>query len=131
MAEGFMRLWGGESVRVMSAGSHPASQVSPLAIEVMREKGIDISHQFPKSLESVADESFDWVITLCDDAKQVCPIFRGKDGAARQLHWSIPDPCGASYDEEEILYEYRSARDLIASRIANWLKEELGIVVEV
>jgi len=126
MAEGFIRAWAGDRVNAMSAGSYPAAGVSPLAVEVMKEIGIDISGRNPKSLSSVQDRDFDWVITLCDSAKQACPIFHSRSGAAKHLHWSITDPYEASEDAEELKELYREVRDEIGERIRRWLREELG-----
>lgn len=124
MAEGLLRHLGGDRVRVMSAGSHPADAVAPCAVQVMKEIGIDISHHYPKSLQSLLGEKFDWVITLCDSAKQSCPVFPGGGGQAKRLHWSIQDPHGSSTDEETLLRNYRKARDDIEQRIRAWLEKE-------
>ena len=131
MAEGLLRAIGGDRFQVMSAGAAPAAQVSPYAIEVMAEIGIDISQARTKSIQSVQNESFDWVITLCDWARQACPIFRSKNGAAKRLHWSVPDPIDATGTREEILKVYRDARDLIARQIREWLKKEFDIGPEI
>jgi arsenate reductase len=126
MAEGLMRHLSGGRVNATSAGSSPASRVSPAAVEVMKELGIDISNHMPKSLRSVADQDFDWVITLCDSARQSCPVFSGAGGHAKQLHWSIPDPHESADDTEELLKNYRKVRDDLALRIRDWLDSELG-----
>jgi arsenate reductase (thioredoxin) len=119
-----MRHLAGDAVDVMSAGSHPSDKVNPLAIEVMHERGIDISSHRTKSLLSVKDMSFDWVITLCDYAKDACPVFYGKDGKAKMLHWSIKDPIYASGSEDDRLKVYRTVRDEIEERIKKWLQEQ-------
>jgi arsenate reductase len=111
----------------MSAGSDPASKVSPLAVEVMKEIGIDISEQYPKSLLSVHDRDFDWVITLCDWARQACPIFHSRSGTAKHIHWPIPDPYESSENSDDLKQAYRDTRDEIGARIRQWLREELGI----
>ena len=123
MAEGMVRQWAGDLIDVRSAGSHPADAVAPLAIEAMTEIGIDISGQYTKSLDTMKNELFDWVITVCDNAKAVCPVFQSADGLAKVLHWSVEDPHGGSIDD------YRRARDDLAGRIGNWLKGEFGITV--
>jgi arsenate reductase len=113
MAEGLLRSLGGEEYEVYSAGTHP-SFVRPQAIEVMREIGIDISGQTSKSLDQFVDQSFDYVITVCDNAKESCPVFYG---AKEMLHWSIEDPVGVWGTEEKKLEAFRTARDEIAGKI--------------
>src|SRR6266850_6281701 len=88
MAEGLLRQGGGEAFTVESAGIEP-SFVRPEAIEVMREIGIDISAHRSKSIDEFTTQPFDYVITVCDNAKQNCPIFPGR---ALRIHWSIDDP---------------------------------------
>src|SRR6266576_1312276 len=88
MAEGLLRHLAGDRFEVASAGVEPAS-IKPEAIEVMRESGMDISGHRSKSVDEFLNKSFDYVITVCDNANQRCPIFPGK---ARRLHWSIEDP---------------------------------------
>ena len=88
MAEGLLRHEGGERFEVFSAGTKP-SQVRPEAIAVMDEIGIDISHQRSKSVEEFVGMELDYVITVCDNAKESCPIFPGK---TRRLHWPFEDP---------------------------------------
>jgi len=124
MAEGFLREWAGDRLEARSAGSHPSGKVAELAIDVMSEVGIDISGHYTKSLDSVKDEQFDWVITVCDKAKDFCPVFHGADGLARVVHWSVEDPYGGGIEE------YRVARDDLAKRIRKWLRDEFGIIVE-
>lgn len=121
MAEGLLRSRLGDKVKVMSAGSYPASRVNPNAVTVMNEIGIDISSHCPKSLSDVANEHFDWVITLCDSAKQVCPIFHSRSGTAKHLHWSIPDPFETDEESDKLLETYRDVRDEIEVRIDAWL----------
>jgi arsenate reductase len=113
MAEGLLRHLGGERFEVFSAGTE-ATYVRPLAIQAMAELGIDISQQRSKTLEKYLGEPFDEVITVCDTAAEVCPVF---PGAARRLHWSIEDPSKATGSETEQLEVYRRVRDEIRSRI--------------
>ena len=117
MAEGLLRHLSDGEIEVRSAGSDPDKQVAPKSIEAMNEIGIDISNHRPKHIDSIADENFDWVITVCDSALQSCPVFHGSDGAAKTLHWSIRDPHG------EPLETYREVRDEISGRIGEWLEE--------
>lgn len=113
MAEGLLRALGGERYAVFSAGSE-ATQVRPLAIAAMAELGIDISQQSSKTLERFLNQPFDYVITVCDQAAEACPHF---PGAARRLHWSLPDPSQATGDDEAQLAVYRQVRDELAARI--------------
>lgn len=118
MAEGLARMMFGDRVRVQSAGSEP-SQVSPHAIEVLREVGADLSTYRSKSVETIDPSTVDTVITLC--AEEVCPAFLGK---ARRLHWPIPDPASKdpSISREEMLARFRTARDAIREAL-----EKLGL----
>lgn len=129
MAEGFVREWAGDRIEAKSAGSHPADELSRRSEMVMREIGIDITGQYPKSFDAVKDEQFDYVITLCDFARDFCPVFYSRTGEAKRLHWSIPDPHKATHDLEESMDEYRDARDMIAGYLVRWLDEEFGIKV--
>jgi arsenate reductase len=129
MAEGFVSEWAGDRIEAKSAGSHPADEISRRTELVMREVGIDISKQYPKSLDTMQDEEFDYVITLCDFARDFCPVFHSKKGEAKRLHWSIPDPHGATADLEASMKVYRDTRDMIAEHLVKWLNEEFGIKV--
>src|SRR5918912_671910 len=95
MAEGLLRHDGGGHFEVESAGVEP-SFVRPQAIEVMREIGIDISHHRSKLVDEFTSQKFDYVITVCDNANERCPIFPGK---TERIHWSFDDPAEASGDE--------------------------------
>ena len=112
IAEGLLRNEYGDQFQVFSAGTKP-SQVRPEAIEVMREVGIDISGHRSKSVEEFAGQNFDYVITVCDNAKQNCPFFPGK---AERLHWSFTDPAEAQGTWEEKLAEFRRVRNQIGER---------------
>jgi len=113
MAEGLAREVFGKGVRVQSAGSAP-SRVNPLAAEVMQELGINLSAHHSKSVQDIAPESVDLVITLC--AEEVCPVFLSE---ARRLHWPIQDPDRAAEElsHEERLAHFRDARDEIRTRL--------------
>jgi arsenate reductase len=117
MAEGLLRHLGGERFEVFSAGTE-ATSVRPLAIKVMAELGIDIAQQQSKTLDRYLDEPFDDVITVCDTAAEVCPVF---PGAARRRHWSFEDPSKATGSEAEQLKVYQRVRDKIRSRIEHEL----------
>lgn len=115
MAEGLLRHLAGVSLEVMSAGVTPAG-VNPLAIQVMAEKGIDISQQRSKHLDEFLGQPFDAVITVCDNAAAQCPSFPGR---AQRIHWSIPDPSFVTQDER--LTAFRDARDLLETHLQDWL----------
>lgn len=113
MAEGLARLRFGDRVGVQSAGSAP-SRVNPYAIEVMRELGVDLATHRSKSVETIDPARVGLVVTLC--AEEVCPAFLG---AARRLHWPIPDPASEdpTIPREEMLARFRRARDAIRARL--------------
>ncbi len=113
MAEGLLRHDGGERFEVESAGVEP-SRVRPQAVEAMREIGVDISAHRSKSVEEFAGQEFDYVITVCDNAKEQCPVFPGK---TRRIHWSFDDPAAAVGDEAERLAVFRRVRDEIRERL--------------
>jgi arsenate reductase len=117
MAEGLLRDLDQEHFAAYSAGTE-ATYVRPLAIQAMRELGIDISQQQSKTLTQYLGEPFDAVITVCDSAAQACPVF---SGAKQTLHWSFPDPSKAQGSSEEQLAVYRSVRDALRARIGQEL----------
>jgi arsenate reductase (thioredoxin) len=117
MAEGLLKHLAGDRFETMSAGTE-ATRVRPLAIRAMEEIGIDISGQESKTLDRYLEESFDYVITVCDDANEACPFF---PGAANRLHWSFEDPSKAEGSEEERLAVFRSVRNRIRERIEDVL----------
>ena len=117
MAEGLLRHFAGDRFEAFSAGTEPGS-VHPLAIRAMAEIGIDIGGQDSKSVDEFTGQAFDCVITVCDQAREACPVF---PGAARQLHWSLEDPSQARGSEEERLAAFRQVRDEIAARIEQFL----------
>ena len=122
MAEGLLRHLAGNHFEVMSAGTE-ATHVRPLAIRAMDELGIDISGQESKTLDRYLGDTFDYVITVCDDANEACPVF---PGAKRRLHWSFEDPAQATGSEEERLWVFQSVRDKIRERIEGELPTEDG-----
>jgi arsenate reductase len=109
MAEAFLQRAGGDRLAVSSAGTHP-STVSPLTIQVLAERGFDWAGARSKSLSEFLGRSFDLVVTVCDDAREACPVF---PGARRQVHRAFRDPIWAGGTEEERLREFRSVRDEI------------------
>lgn len=108
MAEAFLKSFD-NNLEVYSAGTHPAKQINPYTVKVMEEVGIDISKATPKDVNKFAEESFDFVITVCDNAKESCPVFRGK--VINRLHIPFIDPADATGTGEEILKVYREVRD--------------------
>jgi arsenate reductase len=111
MAEGLLGHLAGDRFESFSAGTE-ATRVRPEAVEAMREIGVDISGQRSETLDRYLDEPFDYVVTVCDDANESCPVF---PGAKRRLHWSFPDPSGV--EGRERLPAFREARDGIQARI--------------
>jgi len=119
MAEGFLRHLGGGAFDVYSAGTEPG-KLHPLAVEAMAEIGVDISGQRAKSVDDFVQERFDYVITVCDDAKEACPFF---PNAANRFHWSFPDPSAAEGTHKERLAVFRQVRDGIRTRVEDLLKQ--------
>jgi arsenate reductase (thioredoxin) len=117
MAEGLLRELAGDKMDVFSAGTHP-SVVNPLAIQAMQERGIDISHHRSKSVNEFLNSPFDFVITVCDNAAERCPIF---PGPAKRIHWSFPDPAVAQGSEEHRLQVFRNVRNEIEVPLREWL----------
>ena len=113
MAEGLLRHMAGDGYEVASAGVSP-SRVRPEAIEAMGEIGIDISHHRSKSVDEFTNQKTDYVITVCDNAREHCPIFPGE---AKQIHWSFDDPAAAEGDEDARLAVFRRVRDEISERL--------------
>jgi len=117
MAEGFMKELLNTDHMILSAGLKP-STVNPVAIKAMKEKNIDISRQTSNHVDEFLNYKHDYVITVCDNAKKLCPA--GLD-ANNFLHWSIPDPYVDGKDNNLHLQRYRKARDLIESHIKTLL----------
>ena len=117
MAEGFLRHFAGDRFDVASAGTRP-SVLNPDAVKVMREVGVDIAQHRSKNVDEFAGQRFDHVITVCDRARESCPIF---PGATRLDHWSFDDPAEATGTSEERMAVFRRVRDEIAARIQRFL----------
>lgn len=113
MAEGLLRHLAGDGVEVASAGIAP-SAVRPEAIKVMKQIGIDISNHRSKSVAEFAGQEFDYVITVCDNAREQCPVFPGK---TKRIHWSFADPAQAGGNEASRLAVFSRVRDEIAQRL--------------
>jgi arsenate reductase (thioredoxin) len=127
MAEGLLRHLGKERFEVHSAGTE-ATEVRPLAIKAMADMGVDISAQYSKVLDQYIGQQFDYVITVCDQANESCPIF---PGAPERIHWSFPDPSAADGSEEEQFRMYRQVRNEILGRLRLWTQLPLKLRVEV
>ena len=121
MAEGLLRHDAGDRFEVASAGVEP-SHVRPQAIQAMREIGIDISDHRSKSVDEFTGEEFDYVITVCDNANQQCPVF---PGATRRIHWSIEDPARVAGDEKTRLEAFRRGRDELRERFGKFIEDEI------
>ena len=119
MAEGLLRHLAGDGFKAYSAGTDPKG-LSPLAVTVMREIGIDISLQRSKSVEEFAGQRFDYAITVCDNARESCPVFPG----GTRIHWSVQDPAAAEARGEAALDAFRAARDELRTRIRDFLRRE-------
>ena len=113
MAEGLLRDAAGDRFEVHSAGTE-ATLVRPEAIAAMAEVGIDISGQHSKTLEPFLEERLDWLITVCDQAREACPVL---PGVRNQLHWSIEDPAGRGIEA------FRAARDELRGHIGRFIEE--------
>jgi arsenate reductase len=118
MAEGWLRHFAGDRFEVFSAGTHPVG-LNPGSVDVMAEVGIDIAHHRPKSVAEFTATPIDYVITVCDRAKEHCPIWKG---AKQVMHWSFDDPA-AEMDPVLRRRTFERVRDEIANRIRQFVKE--------
>jgi thioredoxin type arsenate reductase len=122
MAEGFLKSFDSR-LEVFSAGTKPAERPNPHAVEVMAEAGIDISANQPKNVDQFTDQPFDYVITVCDGAREICPVFTGK--VKNRLHIGFEDPADATGTREEILPVYRRIRDEIKTGFLKFYDENV------
>jgi len=122
MALGFLQSFNSE-IEVYSAGTFPATKVNPRAIQAMSESGIDISKSSPKSVEAYVNDKWDFVITVCDDANEACPVFLGK--VKHRMHFGFEDPSHSSGTEEQIMNEFRRVRDEIKTIFYKFYKDFL------
>ena len=120
IAEGLLRHLAGDRFEVSSAGTKPKG-LAEQAVEVMREIGVDISGQRSKHVEEYAGQPFDYVITVCDSARQSCPVF---PGGGERIHWDVEDPLYAELRGESTVQALRDARDELRSRIEGFLRTE-------
>jgi arsenate reductase len=122
MAEAWLRALAGEVFEVHSAGTEPRG-LHPLAVTVMREVGIEIGHQVSKSADPYLGEPWDFVITLCDHARESCPVL---PGAREQIHWSFDDPADPALPEEQRVHVFRRVRDEIKQRLSQFVMTRQG-----
>jgi len=120
MAEGLLKNLAGDVFDVYSAGTNPAGRVRPLAVEVMKEIGIDISDQYPKEIAPFMEYKIDYVITTCDNAKSTCPVFPQE---TTNIHWGLEDPAEATGTHEERLKQFRRVRDQLKEKIEGFLEK--------
>ena len=121
IAEGYLRKFAGEKASVYSAGVETHG-VNPKAISIMAEDGIDISGHTSNNIDEYKDIDFDFVITVCDNAKERCPYFPTN---AEKFHYHFPDPAKATGSEEEITEQFRSVREMIKTYSENFVNENL------
>jgi len=119
MAEGLVNALYGEHYEARSAGTEP-SQLNPLAIQIMAEIGIDISHHHSKGVEQFLDQEFDYVVTVCDHANETCPVF---PGGKKRIHRGFQDPAALEGSEDEKLAVFRRVRD----EIQHWIEETFAV----
>ena len=122
MAEATLKMIGDKRFEVFSAGTSIASEVNPFALEILQERGVNVEGLHPKKVDSFLELSFDIVITVCDNAKQTCPVFPGVN---ETLHWSLEDPAAVQGSDEEIRNEFRKTRDTIEKLIREHLIEKV------
>ncbi|MBK6912591.1 MAG: arsenate reductase ArsC [Ignavibacteriales bacterium] len=122
MAEGFLKSFD-KNLEVYSAGTKPAEKVNPFAVKAMQEIGIDISDGIAENVDKYLSQSFDYVITVCDNAKETCPVFIGN--VKHRLHIGFDDPADAVGSEEEVMPVYRRVRDEIKKEFNNFYQDNL------
>ena len=121
IAEGYLRYFAGDKATIYSAGIETHG-VNPKAIQVMAEDGIDISKHTSNNVDEYIDIPFDYVITVCDNAKENCPYFPTK---AKKFHNNFPDPAKAQGSPDEVMNEFRTVRDMIKEWSADFVAEYL------
>ena len=120
MAEGLLKAMYPD-FEIFSAGTRPEKNVNPYAIEVMKEIGIDISGHYPKNADQFTGMDFEYVITVCDNAREICPVFTGN--VKHRMHKGFEDPFNAAGSDEEKMAVYRKVRDEIKSDFSDLFKE--------
>jgi arsenate reductase (thioredoxin) len=122
MTQGFLQSFG-SGLEVFSAGTFPAAKINSYAIRVMAEEGIDISRNTPENVSRYLNDEWDYVITVCDDANETCPVFPGK--VLHRLHFGFEDPSKVSGSEKFIMSEFRRIRDEIKTTFYRFYKDFL------
>jgi arsenate reductase len=122
IAEGYLRYFVGNKAYIYSAGIETHG-VNPKAIEIMKRDGIDISDHTSNNINEYLDVDFDFVITVCDNAKESCPYFPTK---AVKLHYNFPDPAKAKGTDEQVMEQFREVREMIRKYVQNFVNENLG-----
>lgn len=124
IAEGYLKHFGKDRTEVFSAGVETHG-VNPRAIAIMKEDGVDISSHTSNNIEEYRDMHFDYVITVCDNAKERCPFF---PSSAEKFHYNFPDPAKATGTEDDIMHEFRSVRDMIKEYSQRFINEHVMAV---
>jgi arsenate reductase (thioredoxin) len=122
MAQGFLQSFDSD-LEVSSAGTEPAKQINQKAVQVMKEAGIDIGNHKPKLVDQYVKDEWDYVITVCDDANETCPVFVGK--VKHRLHLGFEDPSKTEGPDEYIISEFRRVRDLIKKEFHMFFNKEI------
>jgi len=122
MAQGFLQSFD-KRLQIFSAGTEPAARINPTAVKVMKETGIDISKNKPRNVDQYLNEAWDYVITVCDDANESCPVFPGK--VRNRLHIGFEDPSQITGTNEFILSEFRRIRDEIKNVFCEFYKKQI------
>lgn len=124
MAQGFLQSFNSD-LEVSSAGTEPAKQINHKAVQVMKEAGIDISNHTPKLVDQYLNEEWEYLITVCDDANETCPVFVGK--VKHRLHMGFEDPSKTEGSDEYVMSEFRRVRDLIRKEFRDFYSKNLKI----
>ena len=127
MAQGYLQSLD-QNLIVFSAGTHPEEKVNPFAIQVMIEKNVDISQNKTNHIDDYISQPFDFVITVCDEANEVCPVFTGR--VKQRIHLGFEDPVKASGSKEEILAQYRKIRDQIEVTFQEFYQNFISVYKE-
>ena len=122
MAEGFLQSFN-TKLEVHSAGTEPSKKVNQTAVNVMREVGVDISNNMPKSVDNYLNDEWDYVITVCDNANETCPLFAGK--VQHRLHLGFEDPSTFKGTDEQVIVNFRKIRDDIRSAFYKFYTDNL------
>ena len=122
IAEGYLQKFAGDKAKVYSAGIETHG-VNPKAVSIMKEDGIDISNHTSNNINEYRDIDFDFVITVCDNAREKCPYFPSR---AKKFHQDFPDPASATGSEKEVMDQFRKVRDQIKEYSIKFIKENLN-----